>query len=324
MKNVDSITKPLVSVIMPAYNVEPYIAEAIDSILKQTFVEFELIIADDASTDRTLSVIRSYNDPRIRVVQHLKNLGYVGNMNALFHEAKGDVIVIQDADDYCDPNRLSYLYDFMITNPKVSLVGSSYFKVDSIGVKELVSLPTDIKLIKQSFDQMKYPLPVVNGCSMLRKEIIEQGFLFRNLNYVNRAQDDDWLFRLSENFVMANVSEPLYYYRSNQASMTLNPANINSNNLWAADFVQFLKKYRVERRIDLLAQDLSHEIDSFFEQKKQEVLKGNPSFFELYNAGKYLGVHDRKSAIKWYFRALLKDPFNAYIWKKIVWVLLHR
>ncbi len=323
MKNVDSIAKPLVSVIMPAYNVEPYIAEAIDSVLKQTFVEFELIIADDASADGTLSIIRSYNDPRIRVVQHLENLGYVGNMNFLFQEAKGDFILIQDADDYCDPNRISYLSNFLKANPKVGLVGSSYFKVDSLGMKELVSLPTDIELIKQSFDQMKYPLPVVNGCSMLRKEIIEQGFLFRNLNYVNRAQDDDWLFRLSENFVMANVSEPLYYYRSNQASMTLNPAHVNPNNLWAADFVQFLKKYRVEKGIDLLTQDYSSKIDSFFGERRHEVLDGNPGFFELYNASKYLGVHDRKNAVKWYVAALLKDPFNAYIWKKIVWVLLH-
>jgi glycosyltransferase involved in cell wall biosynthesis len=318
------IPQPLVSVIMPAYNAEPYIAEAIVSILHQTYAHFELLIADDASTDQTLSVIRSYQDPRIRVLQHTQNLGYVGNMNTLFRAAKGDFIMIQDADDYCEPNRLSCLYEFFQENSHVDLVGSSYYKVESNGQQELVVMPTDIALIKAQFDQMHYPLPIVNGCCMLRRKIIEQGFSFRNLKYVSRGQDDDWLFRLSEHVVMANVPEALYYYRTNQASMTLNPSHTVDHNVWAADFVKLLKQYRMTKNVDLLSHDRAPEIDAFFNAKREEVLRDMPAFFELYHAEKYLGVNDRKNALIWYAKALRKDVTNAYIWKKMVWVLCRK
>jgi glycosyltransferase involved in cell wall biosynthesis len=325
MKNEqDSIAIPLVSVIMPAYNAAGYIAEAIASVLNQTCTNFELIIADDASTDGTFSVIHNFDDPRIRIMQHAQNLGYVGNMNFLFQEAKGELIMIQDADDYCDPMRIFLLSDFLQKHAQVDLVGSSYYKLAQDGQQELVRMPTDFRFIQQCFDQMRYPLPIVNGCCMLRKKIIEQGFFFRDLKYVSRGQDDDWLFRLSEHFVMSNVPDVLYYYRSNQASMTLNPSHTLNTNLWAADFVMLLKQYRMEKGIDLLEQNSVQEIDAFFKVKQEEVLINTPAFFELYHAEKYLGAKDRKNALKWYFRALRKDGMNAYIWKKMVWVLLRR
>ncbi len=313
----------LISVIMPAYNVEHYVAEAIDSILNQTFRDFELIISNDASTDNTLWVIQRYHDPRIRVISHHHNLGYEENMNFLFQEAKCDVIVVQDADDYSAPNRLSYLFDFLTQNPQVSLVGSSYFKVDDFGLKELIPVTSSIEWIKESFDQMRDPLPVVNWC-MLRKEIIEQGFLFRKLNYVNRGQDDDWMFRISEKFIMANVPEPLYYYRSNPASMTLNPSYITYNSLSAGDYVRFIKARRVATGIDVLDQKKWTEIDHFFNEKKKILTQNQPAYLESYIAHKYLGMGDRFNGLKWLLKALIKNPKDMFFWKKIVYVLVSK
>ncbi|MDB5258747.1 MAG: glycosyl transferase family 2 [Chitinophagaceae bacterium] len=316
--------RPLVSVIMPAYNVEAYITQAIESVLAQTYSHFELIIADDDSNDKTASYIHSFSDDRIVSLKNKKNLGYAGNMNTLFKAARGEYIVIQDADDYCTPNRLQVLVDFLQAHQAVDMVGSSYVKIDEEDKEEKVSLSEDRKEIESAFDKLLDPLPVLNGAVMFRRKIIEEGFFFRPLLYVNRAQDDDWLFRVSEKFCLANVNEYLYYYRYNPSSMTMNLSSINYFSLFSGDYVRFLKKYRMETGIDLLAEKNTKEIGAFFQQKKKEVTQQQPAYLELYIAHKYLALEDRARTIQWLFKALLKNPGDAFIWKKIGFVLLNR
>ena len=324
MKNiVDTFTRPLVSVIMPAYNVEAYIAQAIDSVLAQTYTEFEFLISDDASTDRTCDVVKCYADTRIKLIKQTKNLGYVGNMNTLLQAAQGNYIVIQDADDYSHETRLAVLVDYLDRYTDVDMLGSSYIKVTDEGQEEFSELMTDRYEIQKSFDEMNDPLPVLNGTLMFRRKIIECGILFRNLNYVNRGQDDDWLFRVSEQFTITNVASILYYYRSNSSSMTLNPAGINYKSICAADYVRFLKTKRVSGDGDLLDQGRWMEIELFFEQAKKRLTKNNSAYIESYIAHKYLSVGDRVNALKWLFKAVIKNTWNAFLWKKIIHVCIH-
>lgn len=95
----------LVSVVLPAYNAELYLKEAIDSVLSQTFTDFELIILNDGSIDRTEEIILSYNDSRIVYVKNEKNLGLIGTLNKGINLAKGKYIARMDADDICLPER---------------------------------------------------------------------------------------------------------------------------------------------------------------------------------------------------------------------------
>jgi len=104
------LSSPLVSVLMPAYNVEEYIGEAIQSVLRQTLTDWELVIVDDGSTDGTLDVVRSFSDPRIRLIQHERNLGVAAARNRLLLEAKGDYATWLDADDMYTRRRLSVLW----------------------------------------------------------------------------------------------------------------------------------------------------------------------------------------------------------------------
>ena len=97
---------PLVSILMPAYNSERFIGEAIDSILNQSYTNFELIIFDDGSSDGTRKVIESYNDSRIVKVLSDKNYGVVKARNEMIDRAKGKYIALMDADDIADPTRL--------------------------------------------------------------------------------------------------------------------------------------------------------------------------------------------------------------------------
>ncbi len=126
------VKNPLVTVLMPAYNAAGYIAEAIDSVLQQTFSDFEFLIINDGSTDDTEKIIRQYADPRIRLYNQA-NAGVIGALNNGLELAKADLIARFDADDVCYPDRLQLQYDFMKANPDYILVGSEADYIEENG-----------------------------------------------------------------------------------------------------------------------------------------------------------------------------------------------
>ena len=123
--NVHGEAMPLVSVIMPVYNGEKYLAEAIDSILVQTFTDFELLIVDDGSQDNSAEIIRSYEkrDSRIRFFQLERNVGSAAARNRGIASASGAYIALMDCDDVSLPKRLQKQVDFLQANPEIGAVG---------------------------------------------------------------------------------------------------------------------------------------------------------------------------------------------------------
>lgn len=111
-----------ISVVMPMYNVAPYLRESIDSILCQSFHDFELILVDDGSTDEGLSIARSYSDPRIRIIENEHN--YIDSLNKGLQAAQGKYIARMDADDRMTFERLSVQYSFMELHPEVDVCGA--------------------------------------------------------------------------------------------------------------------------------------------------------------------------------------------------------
>ena len=118
--------KPEVSVITPAYNCEKYIKKAIESILNQSYKDFEYIIIDDNSTDKTWKIIKSFanKDTRIKAYINKRNLGIPLNRNRGIKLARGKYIVWQDADDISKKHRIKKLYEFMENNKEVGICGS--------------------------------------------------------------------------------------------------------------------------------------------------------------------------------------------------------
>ena len=116
---------PKISVIMPAYNAEQYISEAIESILGQTFADFEFIIIDDGSSDSTSGIIASYKDSRIRYFRNEKNLGIVGALNRGLALAAGEYIARMDADDISLPERFQTQCAYMEKHPDVGVCGTA-------------------------------------------------------------------------------------------------------------------------------------------------------------------------------------------------------
>lgn len=108
--------KPLVSIIVPTYNDEKYISETINSILSQTYKNFEIIVVDDCSTDKTVVILDSFNDPRIRIFKNSSNMGTAYSRNLAIRESKGEYIAFLDGDDLWDVNKLEHQLDFMEKN----------------------------------------------------------------------------------------------------------------------------------------------------------------------------------------------------------------
>lgn len=115
---------PKISVLMPVYNAEKYVAASIESVLAQTEADFELILLDDASSDASETVIRRFNDPRIRYCKNERNLGISGSRNRLMDLARGKYFAVLDNDDLALPQRFAEQAEFLDLNPDVAMVGS--------------------------------------------------------------------------------------------------------------------------------------------------------------------------------------------------------
>ena len=125
---------PLISVCMPVYNAERYIAEAVESILAQTYRDFEFIIIDDGSTDRSLAILERYAAQDVRIwLSSRPNAGLVVRLNEMAAEARSDVIAQMHADDIAMPERFARQFDFLNAHPEVVVVGCRTLAIDSDG-----------------------------------------------------------------------------------------------------------------------------------------------------------------------------------------------
>lgn len=161
-----------VTVLMPAYNTEAYIAEAIESVLQQTFTNFEFLIINDGSTDNTEQIIRSYNDPRIVLVNQ-KNGGVSNALNTGLSQARGKYIARFDADDICYPDRLQEQFDFMEKNTDYILIGSDVNYMDKNGeflffYSNIAHTPEDI------VEKIRVYCPFIHSSVFYRTEVVKQ------------------------------------------------------------------------------------------------------------------------------------------------------
>ena len=168
------VQRPKVSVVMSVYNGEPYLREAIESILNQTFTDFEFLIINDGSTDSSRDIILSYNDPRIRPIDNEANLGLPVSLNKGIRLAKGEYIARQDADDVSLPERLELQASELDVHSSVGVVGCWWHGIDLDGrIFDKVTVPTEGQLLLQRMlrDGLN---PSPHGSMMMRKEIVHR------------------------------------------------------------------------------------------------------------------------------------------------------
>jgi glycosyltransferase involved in cell wall biosynthesis len=150
----DAGKKIRVSIMLCTFNRADLLPFAINSVLAQTFVDWELLVLDDASTDNTATVVRPYlNDKRIRYIEHAKNLGIAKNRNFGLKEAKGEYVAVLDSDDvWLEPKKLEQQINFLDTHPEYVLVGTEMIIIDNKGnTLRKVHYPLENAAIRQSF-----------------------------------------------------------------------------------------------------------------------------------------------------------------------------
>ena len=210
---------PLVSVVMPAYNTEKYISEAIESILNQTFKDFEFIIIDDGSTDKTWEIIQSYaeKDKRIIPVKNEKNLKISRTLNKGIAMSKGKYIARMDADDWSYPSRLEKQVEFMERNTDV-VVSGGYIVVcdETLSPVYVRKYPVTDKSIRS---KMFIYNPFAHPSVMFRTFPIKEEKCVYDHN-LHGAEDYDLYFRLGKRGKFANLNDVILKYRISDNSVS--------------------------------------------------------------------------------------------------------
>lgn len=213
------LRQPKISVAMSVYNGEKYLHQAIESILNQTFRDFEFIIVNDGSTDKTEEIIDEYakKDLRVKIIKNKNNIGLTKSLNKAIKEAKGEYIARMDADDISLPERLKKQLSFMENHPEIGVVGCWYYLIDK-----------NNKLIKKcqpaiKFSKIKKALinsaPIIHPGLMIKKEALRKVNSYdESFKY---AQDRDLLFRILKYYQLGIVPEFLLKFRYSKQSISL-------------------------------------------------------------------------------------------------------
>lgn len=208
---------PEISVLMPAYNAEKHIEEAVKSILNQTFKDFELIIIDDNSTDNTWQIIQKFkSDKRVKLFRNEKNIKLSKTLNKAITLAKGRYLARMDADDISYPERLELQFNFMEKHPAVGIVGGTMdiISEDCQFIAKRMYHQTDNEIRKHIFRYSPYSHPLI----MIRAAVLQQSGVYDNI--YNPAEDYELYFRIGMYSKFANLKNTLLKYRIVNNSMT--------------------------------------------------------------------------------------------------------
>ncbi len=201
----------LLTVLMPVYNASCHLREAMDSVLQQTFTNFELLIVNDGSTDDTVNIIREYNDPRIRLLENEKNMGISETLNRGIREASSDLIARMDADDICYPDRLQRQYTFMKDNPDCAMV-SCYVRIIS---NDGAFVRQEVHRDRFLYYTLQFECNIFHPAVMFRRQPVMQ------VNMYDRpyAEDYDLFWKIAAAYKINQIEEVLMDYRLSNNSL---------------------------------------------------------------------------------------------------------
>lgn len=326
LRNKDSHTaRPLISVIMPVYNAEAFLKESIESILNQTYKNFEFIIIEDGSADKSPEIIKQYanKDYRIKFYKNLENTGYVRRLNEGLKLAKGKYVARMDADDISLPKRFEKQIERLEQDSKLAVVGSSAFSIDENGKKlNKWILNSDPEQTKTHFLFTNY---VIHPSVIMRKSMIpKNGYREEFMP----AEDFDLWVRIIKKHPISSISKPLLKYQ-------IHPNNISGKKIETT--FKLASKILERQLIDLglnptkkeieihhLISDFRteyfnlEEVDSWF-QKLWEANKKSGKYKKPILLSTILGrrlIFSRKEFIKFVFSFLndlsIKDFINFF------------
>lgn len=210
---------PRVSIVLAVYNGERHLRKAIQSLLTQTFRDFELIVVNDGSTDRSREIVLASSDPRVRLLDNPQNLGLTPSLNRGIDAARGEFIARLDADDVATPNRLACQIAFLDRHPEIALVGSWWRRIDETGRRlGRERSPLDHTLLRWS---LLFYCPFNHSAVTWRRHAVNDavGPYDSTFSY---AMDWEYWSRIASRLRVANIGRVLAEYRVGPYSMTAN------------------------------------------------------------------------------------------------------
>ena len=251
----------LISVIMSVYNGEKYLVQAIDSILNQTYQNFEFIIIDDCSTDNSFHILQEYaqKDSRIKIIKKEKNIGikgFIENLNLGISIAKGKYIARMDQDDVSLPERFQKQVDFLENNPEITLVGAQLNLINEQNkiTGEAIAALQHRDIVKRITSQIQLFHPVI----MFRKD---QNIQYRE-KFIYCEDYDLYLNLITQGKKLANMNEKLLHYRILESSISRKGDN-------------FVKKLMVEKALYFYKLRKENGQDLYETFNNEEVLEIN-------------------------------------------------
>jgi glycosyltransferase involved in cell wall biosynthesis len=264
------INQPLVSVIIPCYNVSNFVERAIRSILDQTYANLEVLIVDDASTDNTLDVIKRIKDERISIIEMKQNTQKIGAVNSTLQIAKGEFIAFQDADDWSESQRIEEQLNVFIHNPQLDICFTKYRNVG-----KRVTVPSNVahtneelrdEFLRFGAKVLTHLDPTCCPSMMLKREVINKIGGYHPYFKGRVAEDIHWIYRILKKYEGNTINKVLYNYRIREGSLTQD--QLAGKNVKAAYTWKLLSK--------IILEDLVHGKDilssgSLFDLQKNEL-----------------------------------------------------
>lgn len=205
-KLIRELDMPLVTIAIPFYNSERYLSDAIWSVLNQTYVDWELLLLNDGSTDGSLNIAESFTDRRIKVVSDGLNKGLVYRLNKSIEMANGIYYARMDADDIMHPNRIEMQVDFLQKNTQIDVVGTAWYSIDCNNRILSCNVPSE-------FPNHKY---ILKNICFLHPSVMGHVKWFNENKYDSlfvRIEDSELWLRTISNSNFQNLMFPLMYYR---------------------------------------------------------------------------------------------------------------
>ncbi len=224
---------PKVSVVMPVYGVERFVGAAIESVLTQSFTDFELIVVDDMSPDNSINICRSFEDPRLRIIQHRENRGLAGARNTGIREARGEYVALLDSDDLWEPEKLSLHVEHLDANKDIGISFSRSAFIDEYGKRLNAFQMPSLDPVDPGYYLCRNPIG--NGSAPVVRRAVFDDIAFTDNLYGEEEQfyfDDQ--FRQSEDiecwiriavttdWKIAGLSDALTLYRLNGGGLSAN------------------------------------------------------------------------------------------------------
>jgi glycosyltransferase involved in cell wall biosynthesis len=245
--------KPLVSVLMPVFNGANYIGQSIESIINQKYDNWELIIVNDASTDNTLEVIKTYKDQRIKVFSNKEKLGLAGNRNKAISHAKGELIAVLDADDLSLPDRFDLQTRAFANDNNLVLCGTWAEVIDQNGnIKAKWKFPSDSRLLKAQF---YIQFPIVHSSAMFKAQTLMSLGQFYDSKF-SPAEDYELCFRILDKGNIAVIPKVQTRYRvhsTNTSRNYLHTVNEILPSLYNREFNKIGVTLSTEELVDIAA-----------------------------------------------------------------------